>query len=294
MKILHEGYNITDYVADPVTWSGSAYQAARSLTFSVLNKDINIKLGDRVQLWNDNKLLIDASVTSRERNSTSPTINITAYDDLNRMLKSKANYKFTNITPEAITKKVCQDLGVSVGTLASTNHHIKKMIIDGESPYDIILSAYKKADGKYQIGMDGRKLTVFKKGTMSGVTLADDYNITGSTFTQSLDEMINKVKVYNDKGVQTQEVKNADNIKKYGIYQDVTTETPALHGITNTASIDVDAGDVRALAGRGIQVQDKASGLYGIYWINTDTHTWEKGLHYMTLDIAFTNVMGGD
>ena len=38
-------------------------------------------------------------------------------------------------------------------------------------------------------------------------------------------------------------------------------------------------------------VQDAATGLAGRYWISSDTHTWQNGIHTMELDLEFEAMM---
>jgi len=69
---------------------------------------------------------------------------ITAYDGLIYLTKSKGTYNFKKMTAEAITKKVAGDFGISVGTLASTGIG-QSFIADSQGIYDIIMQAYTGA-----------------------------------------------------------------------------------------------------------------------------------------------------
>ena len=48
---------------------------------------------------------------------------------------------------------------------------------------------------------------------------------------------------------------------------------------------------VMLFAGNGVEVYDKATGLNGLFWIDSDTHTWENGTHIMSLELNFKNIM---
>ena len=50
-------------------------------------------------------------------------------------------------------------------------------------------------------------------------------------------------------------------------------------------------GDLACIAGNGVEVYDKATGLSGVFWIDSDTHTWENGTHIMNLELNFKNIM---
>ena len=62
-------------------------------------------------------------------------------------------------------------------------------------------------------------------------------------------------------------------------------------GIEKKISLDGINGNLKCIAGNAVEVQDKATGLKGIFWIDADTHTWENGIHIMSLDLNFKNIM---
>ncbi len=310
----HDGVvkDITSFISS-ITWSGSVSEACRALNIEVLHspfddniKDINIRLGDRLKLLTDNKtLLINAMVYSRERKSEQGTISYDAYDDLRHLVKSKISRKFKNTTAEAIVKSICSELKISVGSLAKTGINIKKLIVESETGYDTLIKAYRKASKsnkkKYMPYMIGRKLSVIEKGELvSGIALDDERNITDASYTENIEDMINRVKIYDDKGKQIGKVENTANLKRYGVFQevytkeeDVTATTAAktlLNGKTKEASIEA-IGNVKCISGYAIKISDEATGLSGKFWIESDTHTWQDGVHMMQLDLTFKNLM---
>jgi hypothetical protein len=308
-------YDITEFVST-ITWGGSASQAARTLEIAVAYspndkniKDPNIRLGDRLKLYGDNNLqLINIMVYYRERNGEQGTITYSGYDDLNHLLRSNGTFHFKNTTAEKIARKICNDLQIDIGSIKTTNVNIKKYYPDGMSYYDIIIGAYAKAHKsngkKYMVIMNGRKLNVIEKGEIiDDFYLDDGVNITNLSYTESLNSMINRVKIYDDKGKPIGEVKNSDWIKAYGIFQDVYTKEEGanaksaaekiLKGIDKTASVEA-IGNVNCISGYGIKIKDAATKLTGVFWVKNDTHTFENENHMMSLELAFQNIMGGD
>jgi hypothetical protein len=305
-------YDITQFVST-INWSGSASQASRQLSMTVLYspldnnlKDINIGIGDRIKLYyDDNSLLIDAMVYTRERVTQQGTISYSCYDDLNLLIKSSASYNFRNTTPEKITETVCNDFKISLGSLSTANIHISKLLVEGESIYNIIMKAYTKAyqanGKKYMPIMIGRKLHVIEKGTIiDNYSLHEDYNITSSNYSESLDSMINRVKIYNENGSQIDEVKNDSWTNKYGVFQAVLQKEEGvnpvlaakamLQGINQEASLEA-LGDIRCISGYGVKIKDSVTNLSGKFWIESDSHSWQNGVHTMSLDLAFKNLM---
>lgn len=227
-------------------------------------------------------------------------------DLLSHLLKSTAVYNFENTTAEDITRKVCADFEIETGEIAASKAPIKKMIVDGSTIYDIIMQAYTKASRQtgelYICRMTGSKLSVEVKGTeVQNFVLAEEYNITNSTYQETIENMVNVVKIYDDTGKQIGEVKNDDWIQKYGIYQqiykkekginEVTAATNMFIGIEKKVTLDGIDGDLKCIAGNAVEVQDKATGLDGIFWIDSDTHIWENGTHIMNLELNFKNIM---
>lgn len=312
MKLKWNEQDITSLVQS-VTWGGSAFQVARTLDFEVAYspldnniKDPNIKVGDRVKLYDDkNRLLINAMVYTRERISENGVISYSCMDDMKRLIKSTCTYNFKNTTPERIARKLCQDLNIAVGNVAVTNINIKTLLVDSSGFYDTIMMAYTKAykanSKKYMPIMTNQKFNIIEKGEIvADFVLNDKINIISSSYSESIENMVNKVKIYDGNGKQIGEVVNKDWINKFGIFQEVyekedginatAVSKALLSGIESTASIEA-LGNVECIAGFGVKVKDSITGLTGVFWIDSDSHTWQDGVHTMTLELAFKNLM---
>ena len=70
---------------------------------------------------------------------------------------------------------------------------------------------------------------------------------------------------------------------KYLLYRSVSVE--------NSGSVSGVPNDFRAVSGYSIIVQDEVSGLYGQFYIESDTHTFTNGKAQMDLTLAFENLM---
>jgi hypothetical protein len=298
-----------------VNWAGSTSQAARTAAIAVINAPydknvqklkINIAAGDIIKLYENDDLIFYGEVQTKEKASAAGTVTYNCTDLLSHMLRSNGVYNFSNTTAEAITKKVCTDFEIKTGSIAETKATIKKMIIDGSSIYDIIMLAYTKAarqtGKKYICRMTGVKLSTEEKGTIvKNFTLSEEKNITNTSYQETIENMVNVVRIYDDKGKQIGEVKNGDWVKKYGIYQQTykkekgVNETTAaknlLNGVEKKVNFDGIDGDMKCIAGNGVKVYDVATKLNGLFWIDNDTHTWENGTHIMSLELNFKNIM---
>jgi len=302
-------------VVSSVSWSGSVSQAARTAEIAVINAPndknvknlkLNIGAGQVIKLYEGGDLIFFGEVQSARKTSETGTVTYTCYDLLNHLLKSTGVYNFSNTTAERITKKVCADLEINIGNIEETQLTIKKMIIDGDTFYDIIMKAYTKAakqtGKKYICRMNGAELSVEEKGTVvKNFILAEGQNITNAEYEETIENMVNVVKIYDEKGAQIGEVKEDNWIEEYGIYQQIykqesgiNTQAAAksmLQSIEKKVTIDGIDGDLKCIAGNGVQVYDKETGLNGLFWIDNDTHTWENGIHIMSLGLNFKNIM---
>ena len=117
-------------------WSGTSNQCSRQISFTLPNnpynkefQNVNIELGDLVYLYNDDKMFFVGTVTSRMKSAEIGPAEYVALDFMHHLLRSNATYKFKNTTPEKITKKVCEDVGVKTKNLAKTNANIQKMFV---------------------------------------------------------------------------------------------------------------------------------------------------------------------
>ena len=315
--ISRNNNSISDFTeaVSSVSWGGSVSQAARTAEIAVVNApddknienlNLEIGVGDTIKLYEKEENIFFGEVQTAEKLSQHGTITYSCMDLLSHLLRSTAVYNFKNTTAEDITRKVCADFEIETGEIAESKVPIKKMIVDGSTIYDTIMQAYTKASRQtgelYICRMNEAKLSVEVKGTeVQNFVLAEEYNITDISYQETIENMVNVVKIYDDTGKQVGEVKNDDWIQKYGIYQqiykkekginEVTAATNLFVGVEKKVTLDGIDGDLKCIAGNAVEVQDKSTGLRGIFWINEDTHTWESGTHIMNLELNFKNLM---
>ena len=293
--------DITDFVST-IQWSGAHNQAAREVSFSVLNNpyDENFKLSskiknaDKIWLKSDKKTLFYGTVVNIQRKSTT-------------------SGRWKKHTAEYIARCVCNDFKINVGKLSNTKYQIKKFIVKDKSAYDVIKRAYKKAGNektlkKYFIHMDGEKLCVTERGQIAQHTdkngkttalqLTDTECIYESSFEEDASSVVDMVRVINNKRRLVNKVKDSKLIKKYGIIQHVlsvdkgkgTKQAKAeIHAPERSASISA-IGRIACVSGYKILIKDTAAGLTGNYLIINDTHTWQDGVHMMSLDLYLADV----
>ena len=169
----------------------------------------------------------------------------------------------------------------------------------------MIMTAYteeaKKTGRKYMLCTRGDRFFSIEKGTVTlKLAFEEGKNILSSNFKESVSNMVNKVLIVDENGNKVSEVKNDDWLKTYGLFQEVykkqedkdaNAEAKAmLKGVEQTCSL-TGFGDTTCITGYGVQVKDLHTGLVGLFFIDSDTHTWEGGKYTIDLELNFKNIM---
>lgn len=304
--------NITQ-LCRSITWRGDWRSAARTLSYSpaASAEDPRLpraptELGGSVQFWHESELLMDAYALERTRDSLGNTIDVTAYD---RGLYLTRNSDFRRVegqTAEAVTASVCGKFGIPVGELAVTGAPITRNFL-GVSLYKIILTMYSLAadrTGKqYRIRFRGPKLEVVEmKQSEESVILKPGSNLLSFVAKESASAMTNSVAIYDDQCglVSTQE--DGEAVRLYGLMQAAIRagayDDPAGHakqllkenGLKTTITVNT-LGDLRLITGNTVAVEEPVTGIQGLFWILSDSHTWQRGVYRTKLTLSLEGLM---
>jgi hypothetical protein len=292
-----------------ITWSGDYQQAARTLAFSIAVSPtdpnlpaVSMSMGNMVKLFDDDgNELFRGYIFARDKSNASNEMTVTAYDGLIYLTKSTGTYNFKDAPAEGIANKVASDFGISVGSVAITGI-LQNFIADAQTISDIIMQAYTSAGSqngkKYILQMSKGLLNVVEKGSViADHLLSDDINISDSAYSESIEGMIDQVKIYDSDKNQTGVVNNSGNITSYGMLQSIynaqdgvdstTAATNMLKGIARASTVTV-LGSTDCVTGNAVNIQEPYTGVTGKFYILTDQHTWQDGQHTMqlTLDLA--------
>lgn len=302
--------DISDLVPS-ITWSGEYTQAARKLEFGIVSSPydksipkVNLELGKMVKFYSDGKELFRGYIFSKDKSYNGNDVSYTAYDGCIFLLKNEWAYNFKDVTAENIASKVCATFNLPVGALVKTLAKVKKKFL-GVSLYDIIMTAYtiaaSKTKKKYMCICKKGKISVIEKGKeVLLIKFENGSNIIDSNFSEDINDLVSKVVIVNDSGSKVAEAKNYDWIKKYGSFQKVMKKeegknavsqaNAALQGVTKKMSI-TGIGDTSCLTGCGVKVYDSYTGLTGLFYIDSDTHTWDNGFYSLDLNLNLQNMM---
>lgn len=305
-QILWNGQDLSEIV-EKITWSGDTKQVARKVTFSVVTKatdpyipKVTINEGDLITLVDGGTTLFGGPVFDIDVTATGAVKTYTAIDMMFFVNKSDICRVFDD-TPEAITAAICTELEIPFGGAAATGLKVYMPCL-GKKAYAAIMMAYTAAsrqNGKKYIPMirDLNKLTVIERGTDSGVVLSGDYNLTDASYKSSLQNMVTRVLVTDKNGNVLNKV---DGETRFGIVQQkyqvedgvdrMSAARSLLKAVEQSGSVTA-VSDVRAISGYALAVQEPVTGLYGRFYIESDTHTFANGQEEMKLTLAFENMM---
>ena len=308
-KASGEKIDITNLLIN-VTWSGDYKSCARKLEFSLISSpmdknipNVDIPLMSVISFYEDDNELFRGFVYEREKSSDN-AMSFLCYDYCAKLNDIKVSKNIKNQTASTIYNNFLTEYGLNKGDIIQANTGVTKVFL-GVTAYDMIMTAYTeeaKATGKkYMLYSKGDKFCASEKGIVKlKLSFEEGKNILSSSFKESVSNMVNKVLIVDDNGNKVSEVKNDEWLKTYGLFQDVykqqegkdsNAEAKAmLKDIEQTCSL-TGFGDTTCITGYGVQVKDTYTGLVGLFYIDSDTHTWEGGKYTINLELNFKNIM---
>lgn len=306
MRLLVKGKDVTQLVKN-VVWSGADDNVARKLEFNLISSPIDpnipkviIQLGDFIQLYEGKKELFQGFIWNREMSYDGSYIKFTAFEGSIYLKRNWASYNFKNMLPEDIATYICNDFNIPAGKMAETGVPQSFIVLGEKDLYDIIMTGYELAGvelkREYKIMMNEGKVEVIEKDktVLKGNLKSSD--LTNTSISETLDRMVNVVKIIDGEGNTIGEINNAEWLEKYGSFQKVIKFEEGknimgmaenlLQGVEQNIELDF-YGDSKYISGHAVEVEESYTGVVGIFRIIEDTHTWENGLHKVKLKLKF-------
>lgn len=308
-KASGEKIDITNLLIN-VAWSGDYKSCARKLEFSLISSPmdknipkVDIPIMSIISFYEDDNELFRGFVYEREKSSDN-AMSFLCYDYCAKLNDIKVSKNIKNQTASTIYNNFLTEYGLNKGDIIQANTGVTKVFL-GVTAYDMIMTAYteeaKNTGKKYMLYSRGNKFYASEKGIVKlKLSFEEGKNILSSSFKESVSNMVNKVLIVDENGNKVSEVKNEEWHKAYGLFQDVykqqegkdsNAEAKAmLKDIEQTCSL-TGFGDTTCITGYGVQVKDTHTGLVGLFYIDSDTHTWEGGNYTIDLELNFKNIM---
>lgn len=299
MRIVVNDKDITNICVN-ATWSGDIDERSRSLSFTYLYNPkismplVKVEIGNSINLFDDkNKLLYVGVVTEVASSLSGSDVSVTSRDVLWYLGKNKVAGVYTG-SAEAITRKILDEFGISVGNLESIAVD-KNVISTGDKTiYKAISEAYGE---DYYIVALGEKVEVRKKGSEVVAVLSGKANLIDASYKKSMEDMINRVIVLNDDNGKVFEISAEENLK-YGILQEVikaekdkdvsVIAKEKLVGIKDDSTITA-TGNFDVISGKAVIIQDTSNNFTGKFLVTSDSHSFSGGEHTMSLTVEVLN-----
>jgi len=311
MQVFLNDIDVTRRVAN-LKISGNYNKAFRTCEFPLIVKDGSYKFDipefiSSVRVEENSKNVFWGYITKRSFSAESNEMNFVCYDPGIYLKRNKWSYNFKDTTPEDIAKEVAKGFNIAVGEVAVTGIKMSKVFI-GKALYDVIMSAYteaSKSNGKkYVMRFIEGKMNIFERSVNDVVPEITGYTkLIGAKYSDSIENMVNRVAIYDVNDKFKQYISDEASMKNFGIFTEYLKQTKKENKIDEAnkkikegskpkKDLTVDnLGDINCVTGNMIFVDDKASGLCGIFHIDGDTHEWKKGIYYNKLTLNFEKIM---
>lgn len=304
-------YDVTQLVSQ-LTWSGSIRQVSRQLEATlVAPQDGETPLaeaepGAEVQLWAGETSLFLGNLVTRSRRTGSSTMEITALDRGRFLAGNEGWYVFNGVRPDAAVRSLCADFGIEVGALAAPVATVGRKF-PGVALSKIVDTLYTMAgeqDGRrYLARFDGQgRLEVVEKPQAAALEIAPGKNLQTQMVEEDISGLVNRVAIYTDSGQLVRTVDDAESAALYGQFQRVVTQrdgedagTEARgiledNGLQQTITVEA-LGDWSLISGAAVLLRENSTGVTGLCWIDSDTHTCKNRQHFCRLSLNFRNLM---
>ena len=299
MRIVVNDKDITNLCVN-ATWSGDIDERSRSLSFTYLYNQkismplVKVEIGNSINLFDDkNRLLYVGVVTEVASSLSGSDVSVTSRDVLWYLGKNKVAGVYTG-SAEAITRKILDEFGISIGNLESVAVD-KNVISTGDKTiYKAISEAYGE---DYYIVAVGEKVEVRKKGSEVVAVLSGKANLIDASYKKSMEDTINRVIVLNDDNGKVFEISAEENLK-YGILQEVikaekdkdvsVSAKEKLVGIKDDSTI-MATGNFDIISGKAVIIQDTSNNFTGKFLVTSDSHSFSGGEHTMSLTVEVLN-----
>lgn len=300
--------DISDLIGQ-VEVNGSSKECARTLDFDLMRgdfdknlPDIRVNLGDTVELLdltnNKSKSFFKGVIWGKDFRDNAVTVGIQCYDKSIYLNKNEPSKQvFTNKKPDEIVKEVCKEFGLKVGKCATA----KADNINGRDTkaYDLIMQAYTKASKangkKYKLVANGDNIEVFESGEKCKTLLQyiegqEKGKILNLSYRESLDDLVNEIKSIEEDEKDKKETKasKTSSKKKYGSIQKLVRGGKAdisgdMKDLTREISVEC-IGDWDMITGKSIEI--KTPMISGTFYINSDRHEINEGVHIVNLELS--------
>lgn len=238
--------------------------------------------------------------------SESSVLTVNCLDNGRFLARNEGWWDFRSITAEDATRQICRELGLEVGELAATGVRLTRKF-HGVAAYRAIATLYtlagERTGRRYTIGFAGRALTVrVKSEETPQLVIAPGATLIRQSAKVDVSKLYNQVDIYSQGGKLIRTVDDPESRAAYGSFRKLITQSQgedaakaaqaALedNGLVQTISVEC-LGDTSLVTGQAVALVDAFSGTAGRFWVDSDTHSWRKGVYTTKVELNFRNIM---
>ena len=300
-------------LARAVQWSGDYRSAARRVDFALLQTahdprqpQIEAAAGDAIEMLLDGESVFSGVLLDKGEDSLGYDVSCVSYDWGVYLKKNSDFLRVSNQTPEEITRWLGSICGFTAGNIAATGVQLNRNFLPGDF-YTVIKTLYElagAATGKsYAVRFLGTRLDVVERvRTNESLILEPGSNLLSCKTKDSAQDLVNRVKAYDDAYNLAFTEEDASSQALYGLFQTAILATsyddPAAEakrllagGALSTTLVCECLGSRRLLTGNTAVVHEPVTNTYGLFYIVSDAHTWEKGLYRTQVELSLKDLV---
>lgn len=315
---LIQGGNTVDItnLVEGLSWSGSKGSAPRSLDINMVFTDrgghskVDAAEGQGI-LFRENDVELFRGIIFKQGGSPGKKT-LTVHDQLIYSTRNKEADLFVGKTADQIAKKVFAEFGIPIGSITSTGYVIPYLLFDGDTPYDMVMTALKithENTGKRfaLFSKDGKVNIAAKKDQLKQWVIESGVNLVEYSYESSIEDTVTKVKMIAefDKKTITAVSDDGGLQKLYGTMQHFeksSEKTTQAELNAKAKAVLKEQGKVKKsfslsnipgisdiITGVAIYVIVEDLGIARPYYVESDTHTFKGKNHTMTLKLTETD-----
>lgn len=305
-----ETWDVTERVST-LTWSGSIKRVSRSVEAVMATPndgslpELPCELGSELRLWCGGRTRFRGNLVTREKATEGVTTTLTALDRGRFLANNEGWYTFRGAAPEEAVRALCGDFGIPVAALAATGTAVSRKypgvaldkIVDG-----LYTLAARQNGRRYLSRFNGLgELEVVEKPETAALELAPGKNLQSLRVTEDISKLRNTVGIYSQTGARVRTVSDAESAALYGQFlhiltqrdgEDAGAEAQAYledNGLQQTMTVEC-LGDPELISGSAVLLRANTTGVTGLCWIDSDTHTWKNGQYFCRLALNFRSI----
>lgn len=250
----------------------------------------------------EGRALFTGPLVSATTGTDSSVVDLSALDNGRFLVGNEGWYQFKAVAPEAAAAAVCGDFGIPVASLAPGGATVSRKF-PGEALDKIVRTMYALAAAqtgkRYLVRFTGEgALEVVEKPTSATLTIKSTMGVTN---TWDISKLQNSVAIRTDTGALVRRVEDGASIGLNGRLEhviiqrsgeDAGAEAQAWledHGLQQSLTVET-MGDPRLISGNAVILRDTGAGASGLFWIESDTHTWKNKQYFTKLKLNFRDL----